>query len=255
MSPWATVPVSVEFPGASPAPTGGIGVRDALPGKTVINIAGCPPIAEAITNTFAYVLVYDRYPRLDELGRPTFVYGNTIHDRCIRRSFYDAGKYAMGFDDVKARDGYCLYMLGCKGPTTYNACPTLRWNGGVSYPIQSGHPCLGCSEPHFWDRGSFYAGQSAPLASPSGTIAAIAVGAGAAVGVGSALLARALSAKKEEKEEKPMGNELLAFARGPLFYACLTFFLFAMAFRLFRILLMRWQKDRAKPKGSAGWGR
>lgn len=51
-----------------------------------------------------------------------------------------------------------------------------------------------------------------------------------------------------------MGNELLAFARGPLFYACLTFFLFAMTFRLFRILLMRWQKDRAKPKGSAGWG-
>lgn len=194
------------IPGASPAPTGGIGVGDALPGKTVINIAGCPPIAEAMTNTFAYVLVYDRYPRLDELGRPTFVYGNTIHDRCIRRSFYDAGKYAMGFDDVKAREGYCLYMLGCKGPTTYNACPTLRWNGGVSYPIQSGHPCLGCSEPHFWDRGSFYAGQSAPLASPSGTIAAIAAGAGAAVGVGSALLARALSAKKEEKEEKTDGE-------------------------------------------------
>ncbi len=27
---------------------------------------------------------------------------------------------------------------GCKGPTTYNACSTVRWNGGVSFPIQSG---------------------------------------------------------------------------------------------------------------------
>ena len=46
--------------------------------------------------------------------------------------------------------------MGCKGPTTYNACSTTRWNGGVSFPIQSGHGCLGCSENGFWDRGSFY---------------------------------------------------------------------------------------------------
>ncbi|MEG2140932.1 MAG: hypothetical protein RRY20_09125, partial [Bilophila sp.] len=30
------------------------------------------------------------------------------------------------------------------------------WNDGVSYPIQSGHGCLGCSEQGFWDHGSFY---------------------------------------------------------------------------------------------------
>jgi hydrogenase small subunit len=46
--------------------------------------------------------------------------------------------------------------MGCKGPTTYNACSTVRWNNGVSYPIQSGHGCIGCSEPGFWDQGSFY---------------------------------------------------------------------------------------------------
>ncbi|WP_234706659.1 hypothetical protein [Sinorhizobium sp. BJ1] len=28
--------------------------------------------------------------------------------------------------------------MGCKGPTTYNACSTVRWNGGVAFPIQSG---------------------------------------------------------------------------------------------------------------------
>ena len=46
--------------------------------------------------------------------------------------------------------------MGCKGPTTYNACSTVRWNGGVSFPIQSGHGCIGCSEDGFWDNGPFY---------------------------------------------------------------------------------------------------
>ena len=34
----------------------------------------------------------------------------------------------------------------CKGPTTYNACGVMKWNEGTSYPIQSGHPVIGCSE-------------------------------------------------------------------------------------------------------------
>ena len=32
----------------------------------------------------------------------------------------------------------------------------MRWNEGVSFPIQSGHGCIGCSEDGFWDQGSFY---------------------------------------------------------------------------------------------------
>ena len=32
----------------------------------------------------------------------------------------------------------------------------MRWNGGTSFPIQSGHGCIGCSEEGFWDKGSFY---------------------------------------------------------------------------------------------------
>jgi hydrogenase small subunit len=39
---------------------------------------------------------------------------------------------------------------------TYNACGTIKWNNGVSYPIQSGHGCIGCSEANFWDNGPFY---------------------------------------------------------------------------------------------------
>ena len=46
--------------------------------------------------------------------------------------------------------------MGCRGPVTYNACGVMRWNGGVSFPIQSGHGCIGCSEANFWDNGPFY---------------------------------------------------------------------------------------------------
>ena len=60
------------------------------------------------------------------------------------------------FDDENAKKGYCLYKVGCKGPTTYNACAVTKWNGGTSFPIQAGHPCIGCSEENFWDNGRLY---------------------------------------------------------------------------------------------------
>jgi hydrogenase small subunit len=46
--------------------------------------------------------------------------------------------------------------MGCRGPTTYNSCSTVKWNNGTSFPIGSGHGCIGCSESGFWDNGPFY---------------------------------------------------------------------------------------------------
>ena len=46
--------------------------------------------------------------------------------------------------------------MGCRGPVTYNSCSVTKWNEGASYPIQSGHGCIGCSEAGFWDNGPFY---------------------------------------------------------------------------------------------------
>ena len=54
------------------------------------------------------------------------------------------------------KKGWCLYKLGCKGPITYNACATVKWNNGTSFPIEAGHGCIGCAEPDFWDKGGFY---------------------------------------------------------------------------------------------------
>jgi len=41
---------------------------------------------------------------------------------------------------------------GCRGPETYNNCPIAKFNDGTSWPIEAGHPCIGCSEPDFWDK-------------------------------------------------------------------------------------------------------
>ncbi len=192
------------LPRANPNPTGALGVAEIIKDKPVINIPGCPAIPEAFTGVLAHFLVFGTLPELDQLHRPKTFYGQTIHDRCLRRPFYEAGKFAETFDDEGARKGYCLYKLGCKGPTTYNACATIKWSGGLSFPIQSGHPCLGCSEPNFWDGGGFYQGQSAPLSRPTITAAGAAAAAGAALGVGMAVAnqAQKKSAHSSEKQEK-----------------------------------------------------
>ena len=182
------------IPGANPNPTGAVGIGDIVPGKPVINISGCPPIPEAMTGTIAYLLSFGAIPELDHLGRPKAFFGEAIHDRCYRRPFYERGMFAKSFDDAGARQGWCLYEVGCKGPVTYNACATLKWNGGVSFPIQSGHGCLGCSEPGFWDLGGFYKPLSTAKGDPLRWAAGAAV-AGAAVGAASALAARKLRTK------------------------------------------------------------
>ena len=137
---------------ASPNLTGAVGVSEVIRDRPVVNISGCPPIAETITATLTYYLAYGHPPPLDGLGRPLFAYGQRIHDKCPRRASFDAGQFAESFDDDNARHGHCLYRLGCKGPATFAPCATVEWNLGQSFPIKAGHPCLGCTERHFYDR-------------------------------------------------------------------------------------------------------
>lgn len=142
---------------AAPNPTKAMGVADMMaagivPTKTLLNISGCPPVPEVITGTIAYYLVNDSLPALDALQRPLIYFGKTVHDCCPRLPHFNAGQFAASFDDDGARQGYCLMLLGCKGPDTFNACTSIKWNQGTSSPTQAGHGCLGCSEPNFWDK-------------------------------------------------------------------------------------------------------
>jgi hydrogenase small subunit len=187
------------LPKAKPNPTGAKGVMDLIKDKPIVNISGCPAIPEATTGTIAHFAIFGTLPELDHLLRPKAFYGKTVHDRCLRRPFYEAGKFAKSYDDEGAREGWCLYKLGCKGPTTYNACAAIKWDGGLSFPVQSGHPCLGCSEPNFWDGGGFYQGQSAPLDRPELSAILGAVAVGAAAGISSSVINR--------PKKKPQGGE------------------------------------------------
>ncbi|MDM8560985.1 hydrogenase small subunit [Candidatus Parabeggiatoa sp. HSG14] len=131
-----------------PNPTGAVGLPKVLADKTIVSIPGCPPNPYNLLATLLHFLTFNKLPQLDEKGRPLFAYGRLIHENCERRPHFDAGRFAMEFGDEGHRKGWCLYKLGCKGPETYANCPAVLFGdvGSASWPVGTGHPCIGCTE-------------------------------------------------------------------------------------------------------------
>jgi len=136
---------------AAPNPGGFKSVSEALGIKT-LNVPGCPPNPVSFVGTVVNYLLLGKLPALDNLGRPLFAYGKSIHDQCPRRSHFENEEFVTEFGSEEAAMGYCLYKMGCRGPETFNNCPRAKFNDGTSWPVEAGHPCLGCSEPNFWDK-------------------------------------------------------------------------------------------------------
>lgn len=190
------------WPSSPPNPTGAMGVQDVITTVPVVNMAGCPYNVDNLTATIVQYLTFKKLPDLDGEGRPLLGYGRTIHDNCERRGHFDANEFVRAWGDVGAQNGWCLYQMGCKGPVTHQNCPTIRWNQGTSWPVHSGHGCIGCAEIHFWEMAPY---QTVPIhavtppsayptvptstgLSPAATgviggVAGLAVGVGAAVAV------------------------------------------------------------------------
>ena len=120
-------------------------------GIKTVNLAGCPPNPVNFVGTVVNYLLLGKLPALDGLGRPLFAYGKTIHDQCPRRSHFENEEFVEQFGSEEAALGFCLYKMGCRGPETFNNCPVAKFNDGTSWPIEAGAPCIGCSEPKFWD--------------------------------------------------------------------------------------------------------
>jgi hydrogenase small subunit len=136
---------------SGPNPTGAVGLQEAVPGLKLVNLGGCPHNVANTAAVLVHYLTFGELPALDQYNRPLFAYGQIIHDQCERRAHYDAGRFVEEWDDEGSRKGWCLYKMGCKGPdATYN-CPTVRWNGGTSWPVKSGHGCIACASNRFWD--------------------------------------------------------------------------------------------------------
>lgn len=119
--------------------------------KQTINIAGCPPSDTNICTTLLYLTLMGEAPELDEYSRPLWSHGKTVHDLCERKGAFGAGEFVQEFGDEGSKLGYCLYKVGCRGPYVYNNCGKVKFNSKLSWPIQAGHGCIGCSEPNFWD--------------------------------------------------------------------------------------------------------
>lgn len=134
-------------PSADPNPTGASGINKIIEGRPVVTLPGCPANPYILLGTVLQYVALGKLPDLDDLGRPKFGYGRVIHEHCPRRAHFDAGRFAEEFGDEGHRLGYCLYKLGCKGPSTHASCSILQFCEVVdAWPIGLGHPCFGCTE-------------------------------------------------------------------------------------------------------------
>ncbi len=194
---------------ANPNPTDAVGVKDIIKDKPLINVPGCPPIADVMTGVIAHVVTFGVLPELDTQLRPMAFYRHKLHDKCNRRAYFDAGLFVESFDDFGSKNGYCLYKMGCKGPSTFTSCAEMQWNGGTSYPIKAGWPCLGCTEDNFWDFGPFYTKRS-PIPGTQVTINPEVVGAiaGGALLAGLAGHAGITAIQKNKNKNKEQEDEV-----------------------------------------------
>jgi hydrogenase small subunit len=137
--------------------TNAMGLMDFLPndyrstfGLPVVNIPGCAPVGDNFTETVAAVLLFLQgigpLPEFDELGRPAWLYNETVHRGCTRAGFYEEGLFAEEYGDKE-----CLVEIGCWGPVVQcniNKRGAINHVGGC---MNTGAPCIGCTMPGFPD--------------------------------------------------------------------------------------------------------
>ena len=119
-------------------------------GLPPINIPGCAPVGDNITETVASVLMFlagvGPLPEFDELGRPAWMFQSTVHRGCVRAGNYEEGKFADEYGQSE-----CLVELGCWGPVVQCNMVSrgaIGHNGGC---MNTGGICIGCTMPGFPD--------------------------------------------------------------------------------------------------------
>ena len=150
-------------PSAEGNPTGAMSVMDYLGkdfrsalGLPVVNIPGCAPVGDNFTETVFAVLLFLQglgpLPAFDELGRPLWLFRETVHQGCTRGGYYEEGTFAQHYGDPE-----CLVEIGCWGPVVN--CNIVK-RGAINHMggcMQAGGVCIGCTMPGFPDKFSpFY---------------------------------------------------------------------------------------------------
>jgi hydrogenase small subunit len=146
------------IPAAEGNPTGAMSLMDFLVrdyrsafGVPVVNIPGCAPVGDNFSETVAAVLYFLQgfgpLPEFDELGRPAWLYGETVHRRCTRGAYYEEGSFTDEFGGPE-----CLVEIGCWGPVVncnITSRGAINGHGGC---MNSGGACIGCTMPGFPDK-------------------------------------------------------------------------------------------------------
>ncbi|CAA9480228.1 MAG: [Ni/Fe] hydrogenase, small subunit MSMEG_2720 [uncultured Solirubrobacteraceae bacterium] len=146
------------IPSAHGNPTGAMSLMDFLGkdyrstfGVPVVNVPGCPPIGDNFTEAVAAIVYFLQgfgpLPEFDDLGRPAWQFGETVHRHCTRAAYYEEGDFATEFGDKE-----CLVEIGCWGPVV-NCNITSR--GAINHVggcMNSGGACIGCTMPGFPDK-------------------------------------------------------------------------------------------------------
>jgi hydrogenase small subunit len=165
LSPGAAAVVAVGtcatwggIPASKGNPTNAMGVMDYLGkdfrssfGVPVVNIPGCSPIGDNIIETAAAVLLFLNglapLPEFDEIGRPAWLFGETVHRHCPRAGYYEEGVFAREYGDKE-----CLVELGCWGPVVQCNIVERGNVDGHGGCMQMGGICIGCTMPGFPDK-------------------------------------------------------------------------------------------------------
>jgi len=146
------------IPAAAGNPTNSMGVMDYLgkdyrdtAGLPVINIPGCAPIGDNFTETVGMILLFLQglgpLPEFDELGRPAWLFKETVHQQCVRGGYYEEGTFAEKYGDKE-----CLVEVGCWGPVVQ--CNITK-RGAINHMggcMNTGGICIGCTMPGFPDK-------------------------------------------------------------------------------------------------------
>jgi hydrogenase small subunit len=139
-------------------PTGCMGLPDYLgwewkskAGIPVVCIPGCPVQPDNFTETLLYLLhmAVGRAPMipLDDCLRPTWLFGQTVHEGCDRGGYYEQGEFAEEYGDRR-----CIVRLGCWGPVVQCNVGKRGWMAGLGGCPNVGGICIGCTMPGFPDK-------------------------------------------------------------------------------------------------------
>lgn len=117
----------------------------------IVCVPGCPVQPDNFMETVTYLLfqlvgLAPMIP-LDDQLRPTWLFGQTVHEGCDRGGYYESADFATEYGQKQ-----CIVKLGCYGPVVNCNVAKRGWVNGVGGCPNVGGICIGCTMPGFPDK-------------------------------------------------------------------------------------------------------